>query len=582
MSSQPTKILLVEDAAGSPPLRDLLARLPATEVSCEHAASPARAAELLATTSFDAVLLALPLPGPAADAAVSGVCQTASAARAESLRCLLQSVDHLVFALDRDGRLTQVFGQWVVREGLDPAVWLGRTAAELFGAEAAPPHVAAHARALAGERVAFDWWLPSPAGPRHFEAAMAPLRGPDGRILGVAGFNRETTSERQSHADRLMAERMAPMGTFAGGVAHQINNPLATIMANLDYTLRELADLTQELHASATMAQTARLAELNEPLRDARDSADRIRRLVRDLQRFVPVAPERRGPVEVNPTIDALLALMWKEIQFRARLVKHLGSVVPVRASESRLRELFLNLIQNAAQAIPEGDPEHHQIRVATAMGAEGRVIVTIQDSGAGIAAEDLDRIFDPFFTTRPAGSSAGLGLSLCRRIVIELGGQISVESAVGRGATFRVTLPGIGVEPAQAAPELAPVGAARRGRVLVVDDEPALGKAVRRSLMADHDVSVVSSAREALARFAAGERFDVIISDLIMPGMTGMDLHAELMRADPEVAARMVFLTGGAGMPEAREFLARVPNPRVDKPFESKNLAAIVARLLR
>jgi signal transduction histidine kinase/CheY-like chemotaxis protein len=504
------------------------------------------------------------------------------AARAESLRCLLQSVDHLVFALDPDGRLTQVFGQWFVREGFDPAGWLGRTAAELFGVDAAPAHVAAHARALAGETVSFDWWFPSPTGPRHFEASMSPLRGPDGQVLGVAGINRETTSERQSHADRLMAERMAPVGTFAGGVAHQINNPLATIMANLDYTLRELADLTQDQDAPAGAGPAARLAELREPLRDARDSADRIRRLVRDLQRFAPAGPERRGPVEVNPTIDALLSLVWKQIQFRARLVKHLGPVGPVRANESRLRELFLNLIQNAVQAIPEGDPEHHQIRVATAMGEREQVIITIQDTGAGIPAENLDRIFDPFFTTRPAASSAGLGLSLCRRIVTELGGQISVESAVGRGSTFRVTLPGMGAEPALAAPGPTPASPARRGRVLVVDDEPALGKAVRRSLMAEHDVSVATSAREALALLAAGERFDVIISDLIMPGMTGMDLHDELLRADPETAARMVFLTGGAGMPEARAFLARVPNPRVDKPFETKNLAAIVARLLR
>jgi signal transduction histidine kinase len=582
MSPRPPKILLVEDPAAPRPLGALLAHLPETQLSCEHAASLARAAELLATASFDAVLVSLPAPGPAAGATVSEVCQAAAVARAETLRCLLQSGDQLVFALDRDGRLTEVFGQWPAREGLDPAAWLGRTATELLGAEVAARHVTAHARALAGERTTFGWWLPSPAGPRHFETSLAPLRGPEGRILGVAGATRETTAERQSHADQLMAERMAPVGTFAGGVAHQINNPLATIMANLDFTLRELGDLTQELHAAATVAQTARLAELGEPLRDARDSADRIRRLVRDLQRFAPAGSDRRAPVELNPTLDAALSLVWKEIQFRARLVKHFGPVGPVRASESRLRELFLNLVQNAAQAIPEGDPEHNEIRVSTAVGAGEHVVVTIEDSGAGIPAENLGRIFDPFFTTRPVGSSTGLGLSLCHRIVTELGGQITVASTPGRGSTFRVTLPGIAAEPELAAPGPTPAGPIRRGRVLVVDDEPALGKAVRRSLMAEHDVTVVTSAREALARMAAGECFDVIISDLIMPGMTGMDLHAELLRADPETAARMVFLTGGAGMPEAREFLARVPNPRVDKPFETKNLAAIVTRLLR
>jgi signal transduction histidine kinase/CheY-like chemotaxis protein len=496
-----------------------------------------------------------------------------------SLRHLLEALDHVVFVLDAEGRVSQVFGRSLAREGIDPTSLLGRRVSEILGAEAGALHVVAHARAIAGERSTFEWWVPGPTGARHFETSLSPIVEPGGHVRSVAGVALETTSERLRHAERLIAERAAPVGIFASGMAHQINNPLATVMANLEYTLRELGEFGR---GPLDAEQVMRLAELTEPLRDARDAAERIRGVVRDLQRFASFGPERSSPVDVNRALDSLLSLMWKEIQPRARLVKDYSSTAVVRANEGRLREVFLNLIRNAVQALPEGDAEHQRLSVATAMEGQTHVVVTITDTGEGISSADLPRIFDPFFTTRLVGSGTGLGLAVCRRVVSELGGHIQVESEVGRGSTFRVTLPIMEAEGSTEAAGPTSNEAVRGGRVLVIDDEPALGRAVRRCLMADHQVVVVTSAREAHTRLTAGERFDVIICDLIMPGMSGMELHAELERTDPVMAARMLFITGGAALPEAQEFLARVPNPRVDKPFESKNLAAIVARLLR
>ena len=200
-----------------------------------------------------------------------------------------------------------------------------------------------------------------------------------------------------------------------------------------------------------------------------------------------------------------------------------------------------------------------------------------MKDTGHGIAPEVLDRIFEPFFTTKPAGVGTGLGLAICHGIVTGLGGEIRVESQPGRGSVFRVILP-----PARApAPEPADrpgPASAPRGRILVVDDEPLVGRAIQRILGADHEVVVETSGRAALARAERGERFDLLLCDLMMPEMTGQDLLEALERTAPDLAGRVVFLTAGAFTPAAREFLERTRRPRLEKPFEAEALERLVA----
>jgi CheY-like chemotaxis protein len=239
---------------------------------------------------------------------------------------------------------------------------------------------------------------------------------------------------------------------------------------------------------------------------------------------------------------------------------------------------VFLNLVVNAAQAIPEGYADANEIRVRTRVDEpHGRVIVEVSDTGSGIAPEAMKKLFTPFFTTKPIGVGTGLGLAICHRIVSDMGGDIAVSSQVGVGTTFRVSVP---VAPTDAAEAPAPAPAAtarRRGHVLVVDDERSICNVIRRMLGAEHDVDGVTSAMDALRRVGAGERFDVIFCDLMMPVMTGMDLHAELARLAPDQAERMVFLTGGAFTARARAFLDEATNPRVEKPFELATLRDLV-----
>jgi CheY-like chemotaxis protein len=219
---------------------------------------------------------------------------------------------------------------------------------------------------------------------------------------------------------------------------------------------------------------------------------------------------------------------------------------------------------------------------VTTRTGLSGQVVIEVSDDGIGIAREHIDRIFDPFFTTKPFGVGTGLGLSICQRIVAQLGGTIEVHSELGRGSLFRVRLPAANDDRSITETPSSPPVPAERARVIVVDDEPALGRVLARALEDVHDVEASTSAKDVLARIVTGERFDVIVSDIMMPEMTGMDLYEQLRAAVPEQAARMVFLTGGAFTTSAREFLAKVSNPVVEKPLQRKDLLTVIAEVLQ
>lgn len=371
-----------------------------------------------------------------------------------------------------------------------------------------------------------------------------------------------------------VADRMASLGTLAAGLAHEINNPLAAVMGNLEYLSREIASLK-------TSTPTPALDGLDEPLVDARCAAERIREVVRDLKLFARSDDERSQLIDIRRVLDSTLHMAFAEVRHRARLVKDYHPVPPAYGNDARLGQVFLNLVVNAARAIPEGDVENNVIRITTRTSDGGGAVVEVEDSGAGIAPEHLERVFEPFFTTKDLDVGTGLGLSLCQRIVHDMGGEIVVESELGRGTLFRVILPRAPSDvavPAVAKATKPP----RSGRILIVDDEPMILGAIVRSLGNAHEVTTLESAREALARIEAGERYDVIVCDLMMPQMTGMDLHAALQARTPEMAERMVFMTGGVFTSRARTFLDTIPNQRLEKPFDTMHFRAMISDRLR
>jgi signal transduction histidine kinase/ligand-binding sensor domain-containing protein len=232
------------------------------------------------------------------------------------------------------------------------------------------------------------------------------------------------------------AEKQAAMGTLAAGVGHEINNPLAYILSNLRYLSQELTGLTKR------QEELERWQEVEEALTDALHGAERVRKIVQALRTLARAQAEPPRRVELHAVLDHTLEVMEPELSRRARIVKEYGVSLAVLGDEARLGQVFHQLLANAAQAIPEGHPNSHEIRVTTHQGTDGRAVIEIRDSGHGIAPEVLPRIFDPFFTTKEAGEGTGLGLSICHSIIEAMRGEIQVESELGRGSTFRILLP--------------------------------------------------------------------------------------------------------------------------------------------
>ncbi|MBN1209149.1 MAG: response regulator [Myxococcaceae bacterium] len=379
---------------------------------------------------------------------------------------------------------------------------------------------------------------------------------------------------RATQAQLVHAGKMAAVGTLAAGVGHEINNPLSYIVSNLEHACGEANELMERL-AGGPEEVRERLREMEQVLREARMGADRVRRIVKDLKTFSRQDEDTRGPVDVRAVMDAAAKLASGELKPRAQLIRDYEEVPRVEGNEARLAQVFLNLVINAAQALPEGHPEQHEVRLVTRRQGADHVLAEIRDTGCGIPQEVIGRIFDPFFTTKPVGVGTGLGLALCHAFITSMGGRIEVESQVGRGTVFRVALPVARGETVQAPRAVeSKEGVSMRGRVLVVDDDPLVSSALRRTLSREHEVEVVVSSRKALEMLKSPEgTYDVILCDLMMPEMTGMEVHAQLDAVAPERAARMVFVTGGAYTPAAQSFLERVANPRLEKPFEPEKL---------
>jgi CheY-like chemotaxis protein len=280
--------------------------------------------------------------------------------------------------------------------------------------------------------------------------------------------------------------------------------------------------------------------------------------------------------VDLRRVLETSLRMTGNEVRHRARVVRQYGEAPLVEAHELRLAQVFVNLLVNAAHAIEVGESARNEIRLVLGTDDQGRAVVEVHDSGAGIPPEILPHIFEAFFTTRP-GQGVGLGLAVSKRIIEDLGGEISVQSGLPEGTVLRVALPAARQPPLDARTRPTPPAGPTRD-VLVVDDEPRIGQTLQRLLEPDYRITAVRTIAEAKGLLSAGHRFEVIVCDLMMPEGTGMDLHAHLAHLAPELADRMLFVSGGAFTPAAAEFLSR-PNIRsLAKPIDTQELRAALA----
>jgi nitrogen fixation/metabolism regulation signal transduction histidine kinase len=330
------------------------------------------------------------------------------------------------------------------------------------------------------------------------------------------------------------------------------------------------------------MLQSSLLADVVDCAREALEGMHRIKSISRALNAFARVEEIERSLVDLNYAIECAITMAANEVKYRAKLNKELGHLPPVWASDGKLSQVFLNLLINASHAIDDGDIDNNSITIRTWTDGD-EVFAEVRDTGRGIPKKDLERIFEPFFTTKRVGVGSGLGLSVCRNIVTEFGGDIHVESDVGKGARFVVRLPVADVREGAretSASESMRVAAAH-GRILVVDDENSIRAALKRLLGNAHDVVTASSGEEGQAILEKDESFDLVLCDVMMQGMSGMDLHKWLVKRNRALARQMVFITGGAFTPKASEYLSRVGNLKLEKPFDLTNLKRLVTELV-
>lgn len=397
----------------------------------------------------------------------------------------------------------------------------------------------------------------------HFLQSMA-------NVLGSAVERRQLESRLRT------SDRLASVGALAAGVAHEINNPMSFVITNLD--------LMASLLSSST-SNTVDVSQMLEMISQAQHGAERVRMVVKDLKTFSSSSDDKLEPLRLEKIIDFSVRMAMNQIRYRAKLTTQYDPAPAVMINENRLGQVILNILINAVQALPEGLLEENEIHVRLGTDPTGNAIIEVNDTGVGIPESVLPRIFDPFFTTKPVGMGTGLGLSICRNIITKLNGELTVESRVGIGTKVRIILPPAidQTMTARSKVDLAiPLHAMVQRKLLIIDDESLLVETLGRALSSDHIVSTTTSPAEALRLIDKDqEAFDVILCDLMMPEMTGMDFYEQLKKRYPGSESRIVFMTGGTFTSQAQQFLNEVPNVRLEKPFNLKEIRALLQQPL-
>ncbi len=476
--------------------------------------------------------------------------EQALAARERWFATTLRSIADGVIAMDRTARVTflNTAAEHLLRRDATEA--LGVALAEVIRL---PGVVELAARAM-DERTVVALPPDAKLDDMDIEGRIAPLLA-DGGATGAVMVLRDVREERRLARRLAVAERSAALGTMAAGMQHEINNPLAVVVANV--------------HVALDRAKGASDAELVEVLEDAKAGAERVRRTLSDLRAIAGTVDRQLEDLELAAVVDHAVEVAAYTVEQHARVTVEHAPAPRVRADRGQLTRVFVSLLLETAQAAQErGAP--CTIGIVTGEAADGRAVAELRADVDVVPRDALARAFEPFATGRPQ-ASAGLRLALCRGIAETFGAEIEARAHGADGTAFVLTLP-------RASSAVARASAPRRARVLVVDDEAGIGKAIRRMLDSEHDVTIetdAASARDLLA----SERFDVVFCDLMMPGMTGMELHAAMA---PEVAERFVFVTGGAFSPRSKEFLRTTKNATLEKPFGREEVLRIIDTMLR
>lgn len=485
----------------------------------------------------------------------------------ERLQILTAFAGGIVFEFDGEGRYLRIWAGDTKLLARPESQLIGRTVVDVLGCDLGEKFRAMFRRVIeTGTPAVLDYTLDVRAGRRSFSCQARPHTRRNGRDLTVTLFVRDVTEQKELQAKVVQQERLASLGMIAAGVGHEIRQPLAFMQSSIDV-------LDRAIGADAPVA-------LRDSLAHVASGARRIASIVASLDMLRPRPDRTTRPLDIRRAIEAALDLSGNALEGRAHLVRLLRDVPLVSGEEGELCQVFLNLILNAAQAIPPGDPEQNAVTIETSY-RHGAVQVAIRDTGAGIPLDVREHILEPFFTTKHANEGTGLGLYITSRIVEAHRGKLEIESAAGNGTTVTVVLP---VANASEKPEpMAEATTAIRARpqrrrlsVLVVDDEPRVLESLRLVLDGVHDVVTADRASEGLDLLREDpSRFDVVLCDLTMADTDGIAFFEEMVKM--KIAHRFIVMTGGAFTERAQQFLDRCVCPTIDKPFMIDDLLALL-----
>jgi len=397
-------------------------------------------------------------------------------------------------------------------------------------------------------------------------------------------LDREHRVEAEHRRRAQRSERLALVGQLSSTIGHEISAPAACVLANLG-TVDEHLELV-ESWARSTSAPPDVLVALRDARSLGRESSagvDRIARIVRELRGLSRGTSGRLTRVTLAQVVEDAVRLVRRELTYRAQLEVRCPPDAVVVGDAARLVQLVTNLLANAAQAIPEGDPRAHRVSVDVAPAGEYWEL-RVADTGWGIAPEVGDRVFEPFFTTRTNEGGSGLGLSVCAEIATQHAGKLRYASEPGRGTTFFLTIPRSPAElhpprPLEVPSARVAIAPSEKPRVLLVDDELPVLEAFARALARSCRVVTVDGGRAAIDLLAGERTFDLVVCDLVMPSVDGPAVYEWASLNAPEILPRLVFTTGGTLSRRTTEFLARFHGEVLDKPVRRQAVLDAVVR---
>ncbi len=482
------------------------------------------------------------------------------------LRLALAHAPIVIWAVSREGRLTVAQGAGLQRLEAQFGPLLGRNVLEVFKHDPSGLQAVLE-RVFRGESFKT---VVSVAG-AMFDTWASPVYDAGGNIVGASGVSHDVRELKQLQSVAMQADRTRAVGVLAASVAHEINNPLTYMLPCCDYLASTITSLSRELERTpeSIAGRIVPFAEqLAEDLSILRTGLQRIATIAGELRSFTHSAESPPEAVDPSAVVRSVLQLVGKEAAARAHLVVQLDARGLVTGHPSRLTQVVLNLLTNAMHSLSKLPKSASKITIRS-LDVDEHVVLEVADSGVGIPESRREQIFEPFVTSKKQGEGTGLGLFVSRNIVQQYGGTLTAHASDDGGALFRVKLPhhrrsALTEPPATETSPLAP-----RSSVLIIDDEPDVGKAlVRRLVACGHDAVWFPSVADAVANVGS-PRFDVIFCDLMMAEIDGLPWHEYLAHEWPNVAQRVVVMTGGAFSPLAREFAIQNAERLVEKPFD-------------